>query len=270
MKISLFAYFTDLVNEIGIENAAKRICECGYTGAEFFYTEACVPTVEVAKEYRRVLDEAELTVPCVSCYADIIKQFSDNAPDRSAIEALKRLADFTSALGAKYLHHTVYPCMDKSNALAYDDVIDAAVMGCAEVAEYAKSIGVTVIYEPQGLVFNGKSGFTGFYRRLKGLTDNAAVCFDVGNPYWVGEEPFDLLVETLNDVVHVHLKDYKAAPSNDVGYSPEEVPLGSGAIDMRRIAKELAAIGYDGFFSVEDATDTPIEEKYKLAKAKIV
>ena len=99
MKISLFAYFTDLVNEIGIENAAERVRECGYTGVEFFYTEAGAPTVEAAKEYRAALGKAELAVPCVSCYADIIKDFTDGAPDRSAIEALKRLSDFTNARG---------------------------------------------------------------------------------------------------------------------------------------------------------------------------
>ena len=269
MKISLFAYFTDLVNEIGIENAAERVRECGYTGVEFFYTEAGVPTVEAAKEYRAALGKAQLAVPCVSCYADIIKDFTDGTPNRSAIEALKRLSDFTSALGAKYLHHTVYPCLSKNGALAYEDVVDAALMGCAEVAEYAKSVGVTVIYEPQGLVFNGKDGFTDFYRRLKSMTDNVAVCFDVGNPYWVGEEPFDLLETIKADVAHVHLKDYKRPPSDD-DYTPEEVPIGSGAIDMSRIVKTIQGIGYNGFFSVEDATDTPIEAKYNLAKATIV
>ena len=270
MNISLFAYFTDLVNETGIENAAERVRECGYTGVEFFYTEASVPNVEKANEYREALAKYKLTVPCVSCYADVIKQLANGEPDRSAIDALKRLADFTSALGAKYLHHTVYPRLDKTNALAYADVIDSALKGCAEVAEYAKAVGVTVIYEPQGLVFNGKAGFTDFYLRLKAMTDNVAVCFDVGNPYWVGEEPFELLEAIKTDVAHVHLKDYKDAPSDTEGYCPTEVPIGNGAIDINRIAKTFREINYDGFFSVEDATNTPIEEKCKLAKTKLI
>jgi hypothetical protein len=38
---------------------------------------------------------------------------------------------------------------------------------------------------------------------------------------------------------------------------------------MKRIVTELRSVDYDGFFSVEDATDTPIKEKCKLAKSII-
>ena len=261
MKISLFAYFSDLVNEKGINEAARQVSECGYTGVEFLYTEDSIPSVRVGEEYRAVLEEKRLAVPCVSCFASLVKDSSPLIPDKKSIEALKRCADFTHAIGAKYMHHTVYPCMNKSAALAYDDVIKAVLDGCSEVAEYAKGVGVTVLYEPQGLVFNGKCGFVNFYKEMKHLTGNVAVCFDAGNSYWVGEHPFPILEKIKQDVVHVHLKDY--SPLLDGGGNPKEVALGDGSVNISELVKELLAIGYDGFFSVEDATDISIEEKYK-------
>ena len=265
MKISLFAYFSDLVEKVGIREAAELISKCGYTGAEFLFIEGRVPSEEeIGNEYRLALEEKGITLPCISCYAEIVKNSSPDKPDRNAIESLMRCADLAHALGAKYMHHTIYPHIDKNLALPYDTVIDAALAGCVEVAEYAKSVGVTVLYEPQGLVFNGKVGFVSFYREMKMRTDNVAVCFDVGNSFWVGEDPMPILDEVKCDVVHVHLKDYAGyadIPCGDMD-CPREVSLGDGAVDMKKIVNTLRSVGYDGFFSVEDATDIPIEEKY--------
>ena len=39
----------------------------------------------------------------------------------------------------------------------------------AEVADYAKPLGVKCIYEDQGLFANGVDGFGAFYRQMKAL-----------------------------------------------------------------------------------------------------
>lgn len=269
MKISLFAHFTDLVNEKGIIEAAAEVRKCGYDGVEFLYSASAVPSKETGEEYRAALTSVGLAAPCVSFYAQIVSNHAPYSPDRNTVEGLKRGVDFTQAIGAKYLHHTVYPCMSKECVPDYNSVIKTAVEGCLEVAEYAKSRGMTVLYEPQGLVFNGKVGFVNFFREMRRHTDNVAVCFDVGNSYWVGEDPFPILRELADNVVHVHLKDYASLPDESECDDPCEVSMGNGSVNITALTKHLLAIGYDGFFSVEDATDTPIAQKHAQA-AKVI
>ena len=270
-KISLFAGFSDLVKEHGIDYAADLAKKCGFTGVEFFInadSRSKLPSPKDGAEYKRALDARNMAVACVSCSGSLVTPALPEFTHDYTVENLCQCVDFASAVGAPLLHHTLYCRIDRPPEFKYVDAYDAVIEGAQTVAKYAKKKGVKIIYEPQGWFFNGQYGFMKFYREMKSRTDNVGVCFDVGNTYWVDEEPYDLLDCLKNDIVHVHFKDYvldgeDCGRRTFAGRPIKQVPIGKGQIDIRRIAKALKKFGYDGFFSVEDSTDTAIEEKLR-------
>ena len=267
MKISLFAGFNDLVSQIGLDKALEFIHASGFVGVELFFTSDNIPTISVAEEYLAAARAHGLDIACVSCYTpSLIDKNNPSRVDTSAVSALKECALITRAAGAKYLHHTVYSDLSKPLSLSYDDIYDASLEAAVEIAEFAKSIGVTILYEPQGFYFNGKRGFLRFFNAVSERTDNVAVCFDVGNPLWVDESPIDILNAVKDRVVHVHIKDYEvsedSADKTLGGRGIREMPVGDGSVPIAEAIRILIDNGYDGFFSTEDSTPTEVTEKF--------
>lgn len=272
-KISMFAFFSELVDEKGIETAADIVKSYGFTGVEFIFgigANTVIPSVKTAQIYKEALDRRCLTVPCVSCGCSLIKETSPNAKDHTVIKKLCECVDFAKSLGAPLLHHTLYVEIDKHPSFGYEDSIDAVLDAAEEVAKYAERAGVKIIYEPQGFVFNGKERFLEFYGEMKKRSKNVGICFDVGNTYWVDEEPYELLDSVIKDVLHVHLKDYSINDNSTYktlsGVGIEEVHIGEGEIRLQEMTRKLTECGYSGFFSVEDATGASFEKKFDSAK----
>jgi sugar phosphate isomerase/epimerase len=67
----------------------------------------------------------------------------------------------------------------------------------------------------------------------------AGICFDTGNAFPVGEAPLDFARRIAPDVVHVHLKDYRAH-FTDEGFRLVRCAIGDGAVPIADIAALLA------------------------------
>lgn len=268
-KISIFAWFSNLVYERGIEYAADLVKECGYRGVEFFPSEKMGATAfspATAVDYKKALDARGLVTVCVSCGVSLIKEDSPDVIDMNTVKKLCEYVDFAEAIGARLLHHTLYFRIDKKPEFHYDDAYAAILEGARLVAEYAEKHGVRIIYEPQGWLFNGKKGFLRFYNDIKSLTKNVGICLDVGNTYWVDEDPLEITELLSDEIFHVHIKDYAIGDGLSdkktlSGLSIREVPIGSGMIPIPDILRILKKNGYSGFYSIEDSTDTTMKKK---------
>ena len=113
--------------------------------------------------------------------------------DTAPIERLKRHAEYAAILGSPYLHHTLFPVLSqREGAPTYAQVLPYVLEAAAQVAEHAATLGVTCLYEPQGLYFNGTEGLGHFFAEIKRICPNVGICADAGNPLFVHADPIAL------------------------------------------------------------------------------
>ncbi len=253
----------DLLNNDGVEKAAEYAKENGFSGVEFLYyakKPELIPDVETAKKFKEVLDSCGLEVPCVSVGATLVNADEPDRVSEPAVQGLIKAMDFSGAVGAKCFHHTLMHDRVAPPNLSYDGVLPIVLEGAKRVADYAKALGMTVIYEPQGPFFTSRANLGKFYREIKKLCTNVGICGDIANTYWVGEEPYALFEEFAEDIAHVHLNDYvfngEVVDKTELGIykAPEskQVIIGEGELDIGRILAILKKVNYNGFMSLEN------------------
>lgn len=287
MKLSFFTGFMSLADEIGMEAAIEKSRELGFSGVEFFFMakpENTIPDAERGKEYKAMLEANGLAAPCVSVGATLVApEKEEKVLDREVIDKVKECVDFAKSIGSPYLHHTLVMRLNSySKAMSYEDTLPLLLEGAGEIADYAAERGITILYEPQGMLVNGLEGFSEFYYKMKERHANVAVCGDVGNTYWADEEPYEFFERFASDIVHAHIKDYvkidpkelpEGEPTTKGGGALREVTIGSGEIDIPRLTGLLRSVGYDGYYSIEDGSKGDRYEKIRsfmyFAESKI-
>ena len=276
MIYSMFSGFTAEVDRGGIEQAIKKAKEYGFTGAEFFYMAKRPeehPTLDQAREYKRALDDSGMKVTCVSVGATLIHPDKPNELNEADINGLLHLLEVTAILGAKLFHHTLF--MGFGYEIPKDFTLDSKrelfLRGARIIADRARELGITVLYEPQGPFFNGYREFTRLFYDMKNTHENVGVCCDPGNSYWVDETPYAIFEELAPFIKHVHLKDYSISDKPSEGASTSftgksyitQVPFDRGDTDLSRIASLLKKHSYLGAASFEDYVNVSSPEKTK-------
>lgn len=260
MKIGIFTPPAAMTNLEALRQAAEAGCK----GFEpFAAAELAEPDMDAARRLKEEAEALGMTIPCLSVGVDI------TAP--GVVERLKGYAECTAAMGARYLHHTIYPYLDPALAsVEFEPLLEKAVSAAREVFDYASSLGVGCIYENQGFVFNGIARYAAF---LRALERPAGVVVDMGNIAFVGEEADAFAREFAVRTVHVHIKDYsRCAKPSDKGFALpdgtglELANLCEGDMRLREAAGILEKAGYDGWYMLECS---PIEDGYVEQKRNI-
>jgi sugar phosphate isomerase/epimerase len=134
-------------------------------------------------------------------------------------------------------------------------VLDRVAERAIRIARYARRLGLRVLYEPQGMYFNGSDGFRGLYRRIKAECPEVGVCADVGNPMFVDEDPVRFIKEFACEALHVHVKDYRGSDGNGDrtrgGRFLMPARIGTGEAHVSECIAALKAVGYAGYYAVE-------------------
>ena len=254
MKFAFYAYLYQYISETGVEKTAQLAKELGFTGLELLAVSDplynVVPDVKTAGEIRAVTDGYDLPFVCFSYPCTLTRE--------NILERAFDKLEISKALGAPYFHHTmILEDMpdDPSLFLKLADVAE-------KIANYAKELDITVLYEPQGYCVNGIVNYSLFYDEMKKRCDNIGVCADFGNTLFVGEQPAAIIKKYASDIKHVHLKDYLYKPcgSFDPGDGWYRLPngdmlrdtlVGHGAVNYEDAVKVLKDIGYEGYYSLE-------------------
>lgn len=269
VQFAMYSRFSGYVNQHGIEAAARYAKDLGFSGVEFFadafgVDSDPVSTVEEAKHAKEVLDQYNLSVECYSVYAFLLDR-----PEQE--EFLMKHVELAAALGSPYFHHTLLP----GRIPSYEDAVDKVVEAAGRIADYAKTLGITCIYEDQGFYVNGIDGFKVFWDKMKKRSDNVGICGDLGNIQFVNEPAETFLEAYADDIRHVHVKDYlkktaKESPGrywiktqNDIWL--RDTMIGSGVVNFEACMKVLKKIGYKGKFALENGHPEPYEEGVKQA-----
>ena len=260
MDVTLYAHLNGMVHRDGWEKTAKYARHHGFSSVELL--NGCNPagthipaSVEEAGQIRRILDANGLRAACYSVGETFLGD--DGTKEEMLREHIRRAA----AVGSPYLHHTLILWLTlPPDAPTYEEVLAPMADLAARTAEYARTLGVRCLYEPQGMYFNGRRGFGDFYRAVQKRTDNIGICADVGNPMFADDDIPGILMDFPGEVYHVHIKDYRriAVPEDGVKCCPtrggmylRETVVGEGDVDFAEVMRLLRAAGYRGAFALE-------------------
>ena len=111
---------------------------------------------------------------------------------------------------------------------------------------------------------------------IKQQVPELKLTFDNGNAA-TGEDQLESLQRCINDIVHVHFKDWLRSDTPQKDFRPEPMRdgryyasalVGEGIVDSRATVKALEAAGYDGFVNIEYEADLyPAHEAVRKALA---
>ncbi len=264
MKKSMFSGFTRSCRDLGVPAAVEYAKLLGFEGVEP-YPGVGFETTRDAEALGKLLQDAGLCAPCVSKAVNLNGPAGDDA-----VSDLKALADMTAAVGSPLLHHTLASGLRSApvGAPSFESAFDDVVRRVREVADYCAQLGLRVIYEDQGFLFNGVERFDRFLNAVD--RDNIGVCADLGNIFFVGETPEHFIGAFSERVFHVHIKDYLYKPGSapfpgrswlrtrDGGYLRDTIP-GHGVVDMVSCLYILRKAGYEGFYSFEFGGPEPYD-----------
>ena len=269
MRFTFYSRFSTMAAREGMEKAAAYAAAHGFSAVEFLeFADSKYPTLirdtAMAKETGRLLAAHGLDVACWSVGATVYR-----SPE--TVTFLKQQVEMAAALDCPYLHHTLLPWLVHFDGIpSFEEAIEGAVIAASEVAEYAKRLGVTCIYEDQGLYANGVEGFGTFYRQIKQCSSNVGVCGDMGNSLFVDEGAERFFAEYAEDICHVHVKDYlirtfKKAPSpkwypTKAGKWLRETMVGDGNANVAACMDILKQVGYSGTYALELGHPEPFED----------
>lgn len=274
MKIAMYSRFNTMLSEMGIDKTLQYAKSQGFSGVEFMDAnrkteEAVISDLAAARELRRELDRYNLPMVCYSVGCNVWT-------DADIVQTMCRKVEIAKELGSPYLHHTLLPGMERSwKGDDFHEKIKAAVEKAEQIANYAEELNITCIYEEQGYYVNGVRDFGVFYNEMKKRCRNVGVCADLGNILFVNEKPEDFLREYIDDIRHVHVKDYLYKKTDiDPGMYWMKVKgnwwrrntmVGHGVIDYPACMKILRDAHYQGAFSLELTHPEPYEEGVRQA-----
>lgn len=264
MIITNYNLFQQDLATHGIEYAAEHTVALGLGAVEFLAGfPARLPMFNDLKEAERVAEVLKrygLKTSCFSVGASLY------GPDgRNAEEAFKRYAEIAAIVGSPYLHHTMFLSLTlPENPPSYETVFNAVIDSVERIAAHAKPLGVTCLYEPQGMYFNGVAGLAPLLTEMKKRATNVGVCGDVGNCLYVDDDPVTVFEAFAPEILHVHMKDYtvRAEKGNNPTTKPSRggrwltiSEIGAGDIDLVGAMRALKNVDYDGAFALEVAGD---------------
>ena len=273
MEFAVYSRFDEILRQRKAEGAAYYIASLGFSAVEIptsahALSECAVTSPEQGLRLGEILRRAGLRVCCYSSSADLFSEGSGEWEGRLR-EHVRRAA----AVGSPYLHHTLIPWLTlPDDAPLFDDARMRVTEAAVRVAEYARSMGLRCLYEPQGMYCNGSERFSAFYRGIRACTDNVGICADTGNPMFADDTLLPVLQEFPGEIYHVHIKDYhrEEAPFDGEGklYRTRggaylrETAVGTGDVDFPEVMRLLQQSGYRGAFAFE-IKGLPFDERVR-------
>lgn len=270
-----FAVFTVMLPEFTPQEAVSLLHELGYDGVEWRVTKPSPPsdakpsywsnnhcTIDIATidaqaaSLAKMTRDAGLEMPMLGTYLG-----PQDLPD---IERAMRAA---AEMGCPRLRVSP-PRYDR--AVGYGALFAQAQAGYAQVQNLARKYGVQACLEiHMGNICSSPS----LALRLVGGFDPRyiGVILDPGNMIYEGYEDWRMGMELLGPyLAHVHIKNTQwqpvgKRPTGEVEWRASAAALDEGIIDFRQFMADLRAVGYDGWCSFEDFSESA-STREKLAR----
>ncbi len=236
-------------------------------GLEFYSGFLELKNPQVATAFRKMAADRGMSIPMFCCSPDFTHP--DPAFRAAEVGKEKRFIDTAAALGASFcrvLSGQRRPEVSREEGLRF------AVEGIEACLPYAAQCGITLVIEN-----HYKDGYwrhPEFAQKMDVFCDliarieapNFGVNYDPSNTILAGEDPLELLARVRHRVKSMHASDrYLAEGTIEDLRKEEDVAgyarrlrhgeIGKGMNDYDAIFSELAAVGFDGWISIEDGMD---------------
>ena len=195
------------------------------------------------EEFKKLCDARGISIPSMGVSYEFLTKYPDS------------LALMARQLGSTYVMCAWIP--HKNNVLTYEDAAKA-VNDFNRIGEYLKGHGIIFCYHAHGYEFQPYENGTLLDYIIKN-TNPQYVSFEM-DIFWIqfgGGDPVALLKKYGDRWKLMHLKDMRKGTKKDLSglTGPEnDVPLGTGEIDIPAILKEANKIGIKHFF-IEDESN---------------
>lgn len=204
---------------------------------------------ETINNTRAALEKFNIEACMIACYCDFTHP--DAAQRTQELSDLKADIGLAKALGVKFIRVTAgqnHPNIEREAGVRW--VTD----GFRRALDEAEKQGITLAYEnhTKGApwdYWDFSQPTEIFLEILDALSDTPlGVCFDTANPLVLGEDVLALLEKVIQRIVVLHIFDLRAVRIF------EPVRVGTGASPIHPIFARLRQAGYEGWFSIEEAS----------------
>ncbi len=279
MKLTNYSVFQDDVNKHGLEYALEHTVALGFEAVEFLSmvdNENHILTRNMPQEkIKELIDSYGLSV---SCYSVGVNLLEGDIAEKERF--MRENIELAAALGSPYFHHTVTMLLSPAPGNpSYSEVLDAVFLSVDTIAKYCEEFGLTCLYEPQGMYFNGIEGLKGLVDKMKANGRKVGICADFGNSMFVDEAPDEVIAEFIDDVKHVHIKDYIASDTPINGKSGHKskggkylyaAEVGTGIVKLDTCFELLEKVGYSGNISFEmSGSDAEMKKAMEFVRTKL-
>ncbi len=287
MKLSVL---TNLYRDLPFEQAMKRLHELGvesvelgaggYPGKDHCNPEELLSDESKLEQFRRILDENELSICALSCHGNPLhpqKAIADayDSDFRSTVLLAERLGvdtvvGFSGCPGdsknATYPNWVTCPWPDDFLKILDYQWEEELIPYWKRMAAFANEHGVSRIafeMHPGFCVYNPET----LLRLRREVGNTIGANFDPSHLIWQGIDPVAAIRELGDAIYHVHAKDTKIDPINatkhgvlDTKHYGDEihrswvfrtVGYGNGMQYWRDMISNLRLVGYDRVLSIE-------------------
>lgn len=248
LPVSLFPAL--IGGDMSVVQWAQLATEAGYDGIDlsilFFRNRGRINLAETRKH----IESAGQRVTVTNTYPDLTHPRP--AERQREFDQLQKDIATASELGSEMVRVTAgqaHPGVSRADDVAW------AVGGLSRSADTAQKHGVTLVYENHskpGIWDHADFSYPSdvFLEIAKGLDSTGVrILFDTAHPVTRGEDPIALLNEVIDRISCVHVADTKTAGAMDWTL------VGTGAVPLGEIFATLKASGYDGWLSIEEASN---------------
>jgi sugar phosphate isomerase/epimerase len=200
---------------------------------------------------RRDAEAAGVTIAMLATYTDFTHP--DAAERARQQEDLRAWIAAAQRLGVPQLRVTAgqaHPGVAEADGLAW------AADGLTARLDEARAAGVKLLYENHVRgAFWSHNDFTQPADRFLDVVrrtgaSDLGILFDTANPLALNDDPHTLLAAVLPRVGAVHISDIRRAGAF------EPTVIGTGVAPLATLVQTLAAAGFDGWYSIEEASRT--------------
>lgn len=200
------------------------------------------------EEFKKLCDARGISIPGTGAKFEDLQQ----SPDSVALRA--------KALGSKFVMCSWVP--HKKGQFNLDDA-KKAVEVFNSAGKVLKERGITFCYHPHGYEFQPYNNGTLLDYIIENTNpDYVSFELDILWAHFGGGDPVALLKKYGDRWKLMHLKDLKKGTAKDLtGLTPEEndVPLGTGELNIPEILKAAKAVGIKHYF-IEDESNHVMEQ----------
>ncbi|MBQ9530914.1 MAG: sugar phosphate isomerase/epimerase [Eubacterium sp.] len=238
------------------EKSLQKVIDLGFKSAEIFFNSSSELEPDFVMEMKKQADAAGVRILSVHPFSSALEntcifgEYQRRYDD--FIDLYKKHFHAAALLGADVA--VIHGALSKQKR---DIPSDFYIERFASLIELGKTEGVRVCQEN---VVRFRSESLDFLKEMrKALGDDFNMVFDVKQSIRCGYDPFEVLNEMKNDIVHVHLSDN--TPDCDC------LPPGRGNFDYERLFKELESANYTGGYVIEIySKGLNVEEELKASK----